>query len=190
MKSFLGLLFLSTLLACVACGSSANPTSDTGGNSAQTTVPTAAKTPFPTQAPTLEPTATKTAAPTSTQLTDPTPTATVVPNTIAEAAKRTNPGVPIVKRGDLGAQAKEKITVQLAIDSMMVGNLLTSVTPNNNADYIRAEGVAATDTDFGGGQTLVGYTREAFTHYCYTWDSNGTIKTQLEPGTPPCEATP
>ena len=190
MKPFLGILFLLILLAGVACGSSADPISDEAEISTPIAVPTATNTPFPTQAPTLEPTATKNSAPTNTQSADTTPTATVIPNTIAEAATRTNPGVPIVKRGDLGAQAKERITVQLAIDSMMAGNLLTSVAANDTADYIRAEGVAATDTDFGGGQYIVGYTRVPFTQNCYTWDSNGTILTQLEPGAPPCGATP
>ena len=198
MKPLLSILFGSILLAAIACGSPATPISD----SVETSAPTATPTSVPTRAPTTEPTATKTpvptsassatktAAPTSTESGEPTPTKTLAPETIAEAARTTNPGVPIVKRGDLGAQAKEKITVQLAIDSMMVANLMASVTPNDDADYIRAEGVPATDTDFGGGQTLVGSTRTPITTYCYTWDSNGTILSQLEPGTPPCGATP
>ncbi len=186
LNPFLPILFVSILVTGIACGSSATPISDGGESSAPTAVPAATKTPFPTRAPTLESTPT----PTSTQAAEPTPTVTVVPNTIAEAAKRTNPGVPIVKRGDLGAQAKEKLAVQFAIDSMMIGNLLTSLTANSTADYIRAEGVAATDTDFGGGQSLAGYTREAFSLFCYTWDSTGTLLTQLEPGIPPCGATP
>ena len=190
MKPFLAIIFGSMLLAGIACSSSATAISDIAETSVPPTVQTATKTPSPTSPPTAVPEPTATPAPTDLPAAEPTPTNTIQPNTIAEAAKTTNPGVPIVQRGDLGAQAKEQITVQLAIDSMMVANLMTKITANDTADYIRAEGVAATDTDFGGGQTLVGYTREAFTHYCHTWDSNGTLLTVVEPGTPPCGATP
>ncbi|MDA1127694.1 MAG: hypothetical protein O2913_03215 [Chloroflexi bacterium] len=189
MKPFLAILLASILLASIACGSSAAPVSDSGETGDPTSAPTATKTSVPTRAPTLPATATKIATQESAQAAEPTPAKTIT-QSIGEVAKVTNPGVPIVQRGDLGAQAKEKITVQLAIDSMMVANLMAKVTPNDDAGYIRAEGVPATDTDFGGGQTLVGSTRTPITTYCYTWDSNGTILSQLEPGTLPCRATP
>ena len=95
-----------------------------------------------------------------------------------------------VERGGVGAQAAERATIQAAIDAMMLDNLLAKVTANGTADYIRAEAVAVTDTDFGRGQSIVGYVRDAVTAYCYTWSSNGTILTQVVPGTAPCAATP
>ena len=191
MKPFLVIIFGSLLLAGIACGSSAPPPiSDIAETSVPPTVQAATNTASPTSPPTAMPELTMTPTPTDLPAAEPTPTKTVTPNTIAQAAKSTNPGVPIVERGDLGAQAKEQITVQLAIDSMMIANLMTKVTPNTTADYIRAEGVAATDTDFGGGQSLFGYTRAAFTAYCYTWDSNGTLIDLVEPGIPPCGLTP
>lgn len=190
MKSFLVISLFTVLLVSIACSSSSEPVPDEAETVVPTSHPTATKATVPARAPTLEPTATKTDTSTSGQIVEPTPTQTPIPNTIAEAATRVNPGVAIIKRGDLGGQAKEKGTVQLAIETMMVSNLMTSVTPNDSPDYIRAEGNAATDTDFGGGQTLVGSTRTTVTAYCYTWDSNGTILSQLEPGTPPCGATP
>lgn len=110
--------------------------------------------------------------------------------TIAQAAKASLAGVAIVERGGVGAQAAERATIQAAIDAMMLDNLLAKVTANGTADYIRAKGLAATDTDFGRGQYITAYVRDAVTAYCYTWSSNGTILTQVVPGTAPCAATP
>ena len=73
---------------------------------------------------------------------------------------------------------------------MMADNLLATVTANDTADYTRAEGIAATDTDFGRGQYIVDYVRDAFTAYCYTWSAGGKILDQVVPGTAPCAVTP
>ena len=183
----MAIMLASIVLIGIACGPSATEESRAGDTVAPTAKPTVSGTVAPTHTPTSAPSAVNTIAPVPTEVV---PTATVVQQSLKEVAKVTNPGVPIVQRGDLGAQAKEKTTLQLAIDSMMVANLKAKVTPNSTADYIRAEGVAETDTDFGGGLTLVGHTRMPITTYCYTWDANGSLLTQLEPGDPPCGATP
>ena len=72
----------------------------------------------------------------------------------------------------------------------MTANIMASVAANDTADYIRAEGVASTVTDFGRGHYIVDYVRDAFTAYCYIWSANGTIQDWVVPGPAPCALTP
>ena len=134
MKLFLTMLFLSVLLAGIAYRSSATPFQGGGETAAQAANPT-----------TSEP---------ATPVADRS-------ETIAEAARTTMSGVPIVERGGIGARAAERTIIQ-----------------------------SATDTDFGRGQHIVDYVRDAFTAYCFTWSASEKILDQVVPGAAPCAVTP
>ena len=80
--------------------------------------------------------------------------------------------VKFASEGETGAQAAERVAVQVAVDVMMADLRISTLTGN-------AVPAKLTDsTDLIGGQTLAGYLRDSTSKYCYTWDSTGKFLTQ------------
>ncbi len=82
--------------------------------------------------------------------------------------------VPLViqfnTKGDEGAKASEKNTIQASIDAMMADKKLVTVTAS-----VGAAAKITDSTDFGSSQTLAAYLRDTTTAYCYTWANTGKV---------------
>ncbi len=89
--------------------------------------------------------------------------------------------VPLVVQfsgtGASAAQDAEWDAVQTSIDTMMADNEMTTVTASSTTVGTR---VTDTGTHFDSTQTLVNYTRDVNTNYCYRWDSSGRLLFQYD----------
>ena len=77
-------------------------------------------------------------------------------------------------RGEAGAASAEWDAIQSASDTMMPEQTLTTVTASSESAAFILD-----STNFGSGNTLSVYVRDATTTYCYTWATTGRVLTQV-----------
>ncbi len=89
----------------------------------------------------------------------------------------------LLDQGEEGAKDAELQALQTAVDSMMVGEGLTSVVPSNEVDGGPTfRDFRTVDFNPDAAETLLTlYMRDDVTQFCYTWDGDGKIASQADP---------